>query len=242
MKKIRKIGVRLKHLGRQAKEGVKNNGKMHFVDCTSLLFSTYPIAIAFEVNAGKILEHIPYLGDNSMDLSDDLSVKAKLTISVWTYLGLGSVYSRGRQLSRRLFNITRESNEMTQAIHDTLYPAAFNSFVGPALYFTSGARDLREIVSGATVLIGLGIGTGWLMGYAIDAGRDLAGLENCERSTYPDILRRQNKLTKRAIGAGLVGASIGLCSLIYSATESKFGQDYRAPIAQQVSEINDVVN
>lgn len=66
------------------------------------------------------------------------------------------------------------------------------------------------------MLFGLCLG-GWT-GYAIDAYRDLSGLQHCERPLYPLLLKRLSPRMKKGLAVALTAASVGLTGLVYSFT------------------------
>lgn len=68
--------------------------------------------------------------------------------------------------------------------------------------------------TGLSILIG-GL-NGPAIGYAIDAGRDLAGLEENKRMSYPKFIKRQNNLVKKSIATLAIAGSLGLTAGLYS--------------------------
>jgi len=228
-----KLGERLGYCARNAKDWIRDNWKEHVVDSTSLLTATHPIYIAFEVNGGKLLGWIPYLGLE--DVSDDLSLAVRKRLTLASFGGLSLAFSKLINRSRRKRGITDKSPENVQTGHDMSFAVKFAAVTAPILYGISGA-DLREIAVGTAISAALAIPTGPIMKYAIGVGRDLVGLEKFERDSYPDLIRRRNPYVKKGIAAGLMGISVGLCGLVYSLTDSKFGDDYQKPVAGQVAD------
>ncbi|MFH1591741.1 MAG: L-alanine exporter AlaE [Candidatus Woesearchaeota archaeon] len=186
--------------------------KYHVVDTTALLTSTNPIYSASEVWIAG--------------MSDQVSIDSRLTVAGISYAGMGFAFARGRDLSRRIFKITGETKEKIQVFHDMAFTSAFNLAIAPLIYLSMGA-DLKQAAIGGLSAAVLSIGMGPIMGYSIDVGRDLTGLGNCERRTYPDLVRRRNPKVKKGLAALLVAASIGLIAGIYSLTPDK--QDSQIP-------------
>lgn len=191
----------IRDLGRKTLE----YGKKHIVDTTALLSSTNPFY--------GLLEKTVY------GMSNETSINARVNIAKMSYLGLGLIFAKGRDLSRKLFNISDKTKESTQTVHDGLYSSAFNAALGPILYTLSGSQDWKEITVATLGNIVLSFPTGIVAGYAIDAARDLTGIEESIR--IPKSVRNINPNLKKTIVAVLVGASLGLMALIYSFTPDK---------------------
>jgi len=238
-KLLKKPGVRMRYYAREAKDWVRRNWKNHLSDSTAMISATTPIFIAFETNAGKLLGKAPYLG--AKDISDDLSLNARLEIFKWSLCGLAYAYMGLNKVSRKKFKVSDKSSEFRQWRHDSIYTIAFNGAVAPFLYKFSGATDWGEILAGTAIAMGLAVPVGPIMKYSAGAGRDLLGLEDYERKTYPNLLRKRSGPMKKAIYGGLVAASVGLSGLFYSMTDSKFGES-QAPVTQQVSELERIVD
>lgn len=185
-----------------------DNLKYHVVDSTALLAESTPIFAAFETGLAG--------------MSDDISMNARLFATGLTYLGgMGYAYAKGRDLSRKLFKIKDTTKEKIQGFHDSVYLGAFNLAVAPAIYLASGARDPKEIAIGTASAIALGLVNGAPMGYAVDLFRDLTGLKECERPSYPRLLKRQNSKTKKGLAALLTAGAIALTAGVYSLTPNK---------------------
>jgi hypothetical protein len=198
--------------------------KYHVADSISLLTVTNPIYSAFEVGVAG--------------MSDEVSIKARTAATVLSlFFGMGWAFGKGRNIWRKGFNITDRTKERVQMKHDILYSGAFNFVVAPIIYLASGVNDVKQLAIGTGTSVAFGMFQGPLMGYAVGVGRDLAGLEPCERKTYPDLIRRQNPKVKKGIAAGLAAASIGLMSLIYSATPNDNLND--APQQNQTERVYD---
>ena len=189
MEKLRKIGKALAY---------------HIVDTTALNTAANPIIGGLEVTA--------------YGMSEDVSLNARLFASVVGYLGVASLLSRGRDLSRSIFKINDKTKEKVQQIHDGAFIAAFNAFFAPIMYAYSGETDFKKIVYGTLGVIGA---TAILGGYSIDVFRDLTGLKDCERSSYPDLIKKNKPSLKKGLAAFLVGASIAINAGIYALTPNK---------------------
>jgi hypothetical protein len=229
MKITKKPRVRLRHCGRKVKDWAKYNSKYHFVDSTSLLAASNPIYAGFEVGVAG--------------MSDWASMKARLIATGLSYFGgMGWMFGKGRNLWRKRFGITDRSREGVQSVHDALFSGAFNLALSPPIYLASGVTDLRQLTIGVVTATAFGFVQGPWLGYSVGVGRDLSGLEKCDRRTYPDLIRRQSSSFKRTLGAGLVATSVGLMSLIYSATPNgNVNPENQQTTTQQAMEISDVV-
>ncbi len=193
-------------------------GKYHVVDTTAMLTSTNPLYTAVETMVSG--------------LSDETSIKARLYVAGLSYAGVSLLFARGRDLSRKIFGITDKTKERVQQIHDTVYTAAFNIPFCSTLYFLSGARDAKEIITATAGGVIMGACTGGLVGYGIDAFRDLIGLKESQR--VPRCVRNQSPKVKKIIAAGLIGASLGLMGIIYSLTPDN--PHIQQPSFQQVEQ------
>ncbi len=182
-----------------------DNLKYHVVDSTALLAESTPIFAAFETGLAG--------------MSDEISMNARLFAAGLTYLGgMGYAYAKGRDLSRKLFKIKDTTKEKIQSFHDAAYLGAFNLVAAPAIYLIVGARDPKEIAIGTASAIALGVVNGAPMGYAVDLFRDLTGLKECERPSYPNILKKQKSRTKKGLAALLTAGAIALTAGVYALT------------------------
>lgn len=93
-------------------------------------------------------------------------MNARLYAAGLTYSGMGWVISRGRDFSRNLFKITDATSEKIQGIHDSIYMVLIAAPISLGLYATAAFN----LISGP------------LIGYSIDAYRDLTGLDACCRA------------------------------------------------------------
>ncbi len=179
--------------------------KKSMVDSTALLVATTPIF------AG--LENI------TLGMTDEVSMNARLLAAGTTYAGFGFLAAKGRDLYRKLFNITDKTPEGRQQVNDCLYIGLCNIIFSPPLYYFSGAHDIKQIIGGTIIGVGVGLLSGGLMGYSIDAYRDLTGIK--ESSRVPECVRKRSKKFKIGLAALITAASIGLTGSIYSITPDK---------------------
>jgi len=178
--------------------------KYHLVDTTAILSSTNPVFSAMEIGVSR--------------MPDQVSIDSRLVVAGLSYAGLGFAYSRGRDLSRKFFHINNQTNEKVQTFHDSAYTFTFNLTMIP-IYLSQGA-DLKQAIIGGVSGAILGIGLGPVMGYSIDTARDLTGLQNCERVTYPDSIRRQRPVLKKSLATLLAAGSIAAMVGIYTLTSN----------------------
>jgi len=214
--KLRDYGTRAKNWVRyDSKDWFRDNGKLHLVDSTALLAESAPIFTAFEVGIAG--------------MSDQVSMNTRWITAGTSYLGLASIFSRGRDISRKIFKINDKTREELQHIHDVLYTVGFNLVLSPPLYYAAGARDLEEIAWGTGSAMLFGGASGSLAGYAVDTFRDLTGMKECNRPSYPNFLKRQSSRVKKTIAAGLVATSIAAVAGIYSLTSDEEPITYSQP-------------
>jgi len=158
---------KFKDYGTIAKNWIRDNGKLHLIDAPASVASTSPI-IAIVENA-------------ILDFPDETSLKSRLTALTFALLGIGTVLSRGRDLSKRLFKIKEGvSSEKTQWAHDILYTAGVLGIISPILYTIAGA-DPEQVRNGTLFAIGMSPITGGTMGYGIDLARDFTGVRPNDR-------------------------------------------------------------
>jgi hypothetical protein len=206
-------------------ERVKDNLVYHAVDSTALLAETTPIYAAFEIWVAGIPE--------------DVSQNARLISVGVMYCGLGFMYGKGRDLWRNVFRINSKTKERTQLIHDLAYTGIYSLILAPPIYIASGASSLKEIIAGTALAVVLGASNGPILGYAVDLLRDLTGLEDCGRPSYPRIIKRQGKMIKKGIAALLLAGAIGLTALVYALTPDKETANYQQPFIQEIVKSED---
>jgi len=200
-----------------AKQGfcyLKNNWKRglnyHLVNTTALVTVSNPAYCIADLYFTQI--------------SHAQSVGAKISGSGMAYAGLGLITMGGLTLSRKAFRVTNKSNEWIQWIHDTLYMATISALLAPVIYSFSGTTntsDLRDVAWNGFLIGGT---SGGLIKYTENAFRDLTGLEDSDRASYPNFLKRQNPVMKKSLACLIAAASIGFMSLAYSLTPDKGSQ------------------
>jgi len=183
----------------------------HAIDTTALLAEVHPISAIVEVASG---------------MSVDASINARIFSTYINYLGLGYLFSKGRDFSRYKFGIASDTPEKIQRLHDALYTSATTFAVAPPIYavsnyFAKEDIDFYKIGISTLALAVVAFFNGWPVGYAVDVFRDLTGVKECERSSYPKILKKQTPKMKKAIAAGLIAASLGFTGLVYSLASNK---------------------
>ncbi|MFH1500770.1 MAG: L-alanine exporter AlaE [archaeon] len=179
---------------------VKEALKKHLVDSTAMIVAAHPIAAPYE----KFMA----------GMTNAVAIKSRLVVTGIGYLGMASVFTKGRDLSRKYFNITDESRAGVQALHDIGYNMAFNAVAMPPIYYVSGARDWKEVAIGTGMTVGLSFFSGWVIGYTVDLYRDLLGIEESKR--IPEVIRRQPARIKKGLAGLVTAASLGLLVGIYS--------------------------
>lgn len=136
-----------------------DNLKYHAVDSTALLAASHPIFTAFEVGVA--------------DMTDAVSIKARLIASGLSYFaGMGWMFGKGRDLSRKFLKISDRSSEKSQSLHDALFTGTFNLLVAPPIYLASGVNDLKQLAIGTGTAITFGMVQGPWLGYAVGVGRE----------------------------------------------------------------------
>jgi hypothetical protein len=180
-----------------------NSLTCHLVDSTALLVESTPVFAFFETRIAG--------------MSNTVSINARLFAAGLTYLaGTGYIYAKGRDLSRRLFKIKDDTTERLQVLHDAAYLSAFNLVVAPLIYGASGARNIKQIAIGTATAMGFGLINGGLMGYAVDLFRDLTGLKECNRPSYPGVLRHKNPRIKQGLAILLTVGALAITVGIYA--------------------------
>jgi len=147
-------------------------------------------------------------------MPNEVSANARMLGTALTFAGLGTVYTKGRDLSKRVFKITEKTSEKVKAIHDTLYSVGYLMAITPAFYYASGSRDLKEIAAGTIATAAVGLLAGSPTGYAIDAYRDLTGIQESER--LPDCIKKQDSKVKKGLVALITAGSVAAITALYS--------------------------
>jgi hypothetical protein len=132
---------------------------------------------------------------------------------------MGSLFTKGMDFSRKLFNVGDKTSEKMKQVHDTGYAIAYNAVIGPAFYYAAGVTDLKQMALGTLCGMGLAVFVGGPMGYAVDAYRDLSGIKDSER--LPNVIKRQSRAVKLGLAGLLAAASVGLTAGVYHLTPDK---------------------
>ncbi|MEK6888144.1 MAG: hypothetical protein AABX14_04325 [Candidatus Aenigmatarchaeota archaeon] len=176
--------------------------KYHFIDSTAIITVTNPMYTALEMGPAG--------------MSSETSMHARILGSVLTYVGFGSIYAQGRDLSKRMFGITESASERVKILHDTLYNFVYLSALQPPFYYAAGSRNIKEIAIGTAGSALMGLFSGPVAGYAVDSFRDFTGLKESER--LPNFIKNQSPKTKKYAAALLTAASVGALATVYSLT------------------------
>ncbi len=187
------------------KDWLKYNSKLHLVDSTSMVAIGTPISAAMEVGIAG--------------MSDDVSFNARLIAAGLAYGGMGSLFSRGRDLWRKGFGVTNQTKEKIQGMHDIAYFTSVNLAFSPLFYYASGSRDLKEITYGTLAAVALNISLGWPAGFTIDTMRALAGIKESER--LPTKVKNLNSKTKKSLVALAIVGSLAITGGIYGLTKDE---------------------
>lgn len=179
---------------------LKQELKRHLVDSTAMQAAITPPIAAMEVGLAG--------------MANDVSLNARLIGTGLVYVGLGSLFAKGRDLSRKVFKVTKKSSEKIKQIHDMAYASAYCLVIAPPLYYVSGERDIKKIAVGTLMQITGGAAIGGLVGYSVDAFRDLIGIEDSER--LPELIRNQDGRVKKGLAALAVAGAIGATAGIYT--------------------------
>jgi len=185
--------------------------KQHLVDSTAILAESNPLFVALELGVAN--------------LSVGASINARLLATATFYGGLGYLFGKGRDISKNHFNITDETSEKIQHLHDSAYGAGFSALLSPPMYALSqklagDELDLTKIALATGSAVTLGIINGNPSAYAIDLFRDLSGVKDCNRKLYPKFLKNRTPKVKKAIFVALTAASIGAMAMQYACSNN----------------------
>ena len=147
--------------------------------------TTIPIGITDVLSAAQFTIGYQYSDGRSGSLGHGWSGYDSTTGVYWTP-------EETPDLSRRVFGITGETIERTQIIHDMIYIFALNLVITPIIYLAVG-NSLKQAATSTLFVALMGLCLGPLMGYSVDVARDMTGLRQCQRSTYPDLVRKRNR-------------------------------------------------
>jgi len=195
----------------------------HVVDSTALLVSTNPICSAMEVGIAG--------------MSDDVSIDSRIAVAGLTYAGMGFAFAKGRDLSRRVFGIGGKTAEKIQTFHDAAYTAGFNLAIIPFIYASQGA-SVRESIVGGLSAAAMSTVIGPVMGYSIDAARDLTGLQECQRPSYKKIgIKNGSRNFKKGLAGLLIAGSIAAMAGVYTLNpDEEIDPSKQIPVVEEILE------
>jgi len=184
------------------------NAAQHMVDTSAILVCNNPI--------------MGFVENVVIGMPDEVSIKARCISSlVMLFLGTGSLFSRGRDASRKAFDVGQASPEKKQVLHDLCYQIGFSAF-NLALYRVCGAGT-NEMIGGTLLAMGISAAKGPIKGYSIDTFRDLAGIE--ESSRLPSSIKSLSPKVKKGMIAAAIVASIATSYFIYRATPPRVSKE-----------------
>lgn len=178
--------------------------RKHFVDTTAMITESNPIFAISEIASGLSIEN---------------SINARLFAAGIGYFGFAKVYSSGRDFWKKSFGVSEVTSEIKQVVCDLGYSVTFNLFFSPIMYYVAGERDFETIALATGASMGLSLFNGAPVGYAIDVSRDLFGIKECKRKSYPKKIKELSLNSKRKIAIGLIVGSIGITSLVYQVSD-----------------------
>ncbi len=176
--------------------------RQHVTDSSALFAVSTPL--------GALLENV------LTGMSDETSIKSRLIVGGLYFGGLGGILGYFRDRSRELFNITEQTKERYQQLHDMVYTAAATLALNPLIYIGAGIQNVKEITVATLLATGVSFFSGGVMGYAVDSFRDLTNYQSSLR--IPEKVRKASPTLKKCLAGGIIAASVGLASLIYSLT------------------------
>jgi len=205
---------------------IKKGLKYHLVDSTAMIVESHPVFAAIEVGIAG--------------MSDAMSINARLLGTAIAFGGVGYIFGKGRDLSKKLFKITNKTKEIVQHVHDVGYAIAFNLALTPPMYTISQLiagedLDFNKIAIGAVSASIFGGLNGSPMGYTMDVFRDLTGLKECNRISYPNVMKKQSLKAKKSLAALLVASSIALTAGVYGLTPDKKTDTNQEPVKEMIA-------
>lgn len=180
--------------------------KNHFRDTTAIMATANPLM--------SIVEIMP---PNSM--TDEGSINARIGATTMFYSGLGFLFSKGRDFSKKRFNISDESSERVKSLHDSLYGIAFGFGVSTIIYpvssYLNGEQmSTYEVIKASSIAGLMSIPVGWSSGYSLDVFKDLVSGEKSSR--VPDYISNQNPSLKKSLAVLIAAGSVALMTSIYN--------------------------
>jgi hypothetical protein len=183
-----------------------NRVKNYLVDTTSVLWLSTPVYSAMETLASG--------------MSVATSLESRIKVACIAYAGLGTIYVKGRELSKKIFKINENSSEKKHMLHDSIYGAAFNISLSIPIYLTSGA-DLEQALKGTAGGVALGLGFSPIQGYSIDCFKDFAGTKKSDRK-MPEFIKNAGKKMKRTLAVGMIAGMFAGTAGVYKIKDKFF--------------------
>lgn len=180
----------------------------HFVNSTAFLSVVTPLYAAMH---------------NFIGVSDEVSMTNRVLVAGLTYLGIGYLYAKGLEKSRKTFRVAKENSELAYGAHDTSYSLLFNAATAPTFLYFGGENNTERLTEVAAIQSTLAIPTGWATGYVMDTMRDLMTIEKSSR-WMPKFLRKAKQKTKEKIAAAAILASMIATYGIYQ-LPNKIGEE-----------------
>ncbi len=196
--------------------------RQHLTDATAIIAESTPLFAGFETFVAG--------------MANPVSLNARLLAVGLAFGGLGYVYGKGRDLTRKTFKITDKSKESVQQFCDAGYALAFNVLLSPPVYLISGSRNFKEIALGTACAGVMGLINGGPIGYVIDTFRDMSGLKKSER--IPNWIKDKSPAVKKGLAALTLALSLGLTAGVYKAHDYLAHQNQGIHISQQAQTTN----
>lgn len=187
------------------------------VDNTGLMIASHPI----------------YAGVETMvsGLDVGVSIDTRINVTKLSFLGLGIAYAKGRDITKKLFGIDKNSPKKVHGTYDAIYGATFALGMSIPLYLHSGAT-LKETLIGGTIAAGLSTFISPITGYTLDTFRDFVGTKKPERQ-MPKWYDKIGQGAKRLIAAEMIVGMLTLTNFAYD-FKDKYASDWS--VAQKVEE------
>ena len=187
-------------------------------------------------NTGLLLASTPIgaLNDMVFGVSISKSLESKLKVIGGAYLGLGFIYVKGRDFSRKMFKMNKEGvSEKKKFAHDAIYNVCWSVPFSLAIYLSSGVdfETAKNVTISANII---SFFSGPITGYTIDMFRDFAGFKKSDRK-IPLVLKNTSKKTKKVLATGMLAASILLTAGVYTVKHNYFPKKYKQEKIIEVS-------
>ena len=184
---------------------VVREAKKYVVDSTAVLSASTPIFAGLEMLV--------------MQIPAENSVNARLLSAKLTYMGMGYAVGKAREFYLKMMQVSDQTSKSAKFLYDAAYVALFNMAVTPPFYYYSGVHDIKKIVFGTAIAIGVGLVSGGPVGYVIDAYRDLTGIQESRR--LPAFVKNMNPRLKLGLATALTAAALGITVKIYDLAPGK---------------------